>query len=432
MIKGFSKLDKKGRMDKVSELLPDSDEFTKAFRAFDHPDPEIQKELDGFSENTLANFPLPFGVAPNFKVNGKDYMVPMVIEESSVVAAASWAAGFWYSRGGFRVEAGEMLKEGQLHFTWTGDGSRLEEKMGILEREIRKNASGITANMERRGGGIHDIRLLDKSAELRNYFQLRFRFLTADSMGANFINSVLEDAGKTLQQFTGEHFPGTEYQTVMAILSNYTPDCRVKAEVRCKVRDLEGADREMSPENFARKFILATDIAGIDTFRAVTHNKGIFNGMDAVVLATGNDFRALEAAGHAYASRDGKYRSLSRAGLEGEEFYFILEVPMALGTVGGLTSLHPLAKWAIRILGNPGAKELMMITASAGLANNFAAVKALITQGIQKGHMKMHLGNILGFHKANEEERRLAMEFFSDRSISFSEVEKFLAKLRSR
>ncbi len=432
MIKGFSKLDKKGRMEKVSERITDSEEFTDSLRAFDHPDPEIQRALDGFSENTLANFPLPFGVAPNFLVNGKDYMVPMVIEESSVVAAASWAAGFWYNRGGFRVEVSEMLKEGQLHFTWTGKGEELEQKINSLDREIRKDASGITANMEKRGGGIYDIRLLDRSAELKNYFQLRFRFLTADSMGANFINSVLESGGRTLQQFTQQHFPGTEYQTVMAILSNYTPDCRVKAEVRCSLEELEGADKEMGAEQFARKFIFATEIAAIDTFRAVTHNKGIFNGMDAVVLATGNDFRALEAAGHAYASRDGKYRSLSRAGLEGDDFYFILELPMALGTVGGLTTLHPLAKRAMQILGNPDAKELMMITASAGLANNFAAVKALITQGIQKGHMKMHLGNMLGFRKANEEERRMAMEYFAGRTISYTEVERFLEKLRNR
>nr|HQU41084.1 hypothetical protein [Chitinophagales bacterium] len=180
----------------------------------------------------------------------------------------------------------------------------------------------------------------------------------------------------------------------------------------------------------AKKFRTAVNIANVDVSRATTHNKGIFNGVDAVVLATGNDFRAIEACGHAYAARDGQYRSLSKVSIIDGIFRFEIELPLAVGTVGGLTRLHPLSKRSLEMLGNPGAKELMKIMASVGLAQNFAAVKALVTSGIQKGHMKMHLTNILRHFNATDLEIENALQYFADKTVSFSGVREYLVKVR--
>jgi len=254
-------------------------------------------------------------------------------------------------------------------------------------------------------------------------------------MGANFINSVLEEFGQSLRQFLSEQIQlSTEerqVEIIMAILSNYTPECVVKTWVECSIDKLENVDEKLSGLEFARKFEKAVKIAQIDTYRATTHNKGIYNGIDAVAIATGNDFRAIEAAGHTYASRHGRYQSLSRVEIENNLFRFILEVPLALGTVGGLTSLHPLAKQSLELLGNPTANELMMIAAVMGLANNFSAVKSLTTIGIQAGHMKMHLFNILNHFNASEKEKSAAVDHFKDQKVSFSSVSKYIASLRS-
>ncbi|OWY20778.1 hydroxymethylglutaryl-CoA reductase, partial [Sphingobacteriales bacterium UPWRP_1] len=181
---------------------------------------------------------------------------------------------------------------------------------------------------------------------------------------------------------------------------------------------------------FAEKFVRAVNIARNDTYRAATHNKGIYNGIDAVVIATGNDFRAIEACGHAYAARNGKYISLSEAGIRDGKLWFQLEVPLAVGTIGGLTKIHPLAKLSLELLGNPTAEELMQIIASVGLAQNFAAVRSLVTTGIQKGHMKMHFNNILSHFNASEQERQQAEIYFADKTVSFASVRTFIESLR--
>ena len=199
-----------------------------------------------------------------------------------------------------------------------------------------------------------------------------------------------------------------------------------------KVRkNLAGVDKETEPEVFARKFTKAVRIAEIDVNRATTHNKGIFNGIDAVILATGNDFRATEACGHSYAARNGKYESLTHVGVKDGKFRFWMDIPLAVGTVGGLTNLHPLAKTSLEMLGSPNAEELMQIIASIGLAQNFAAVSSLVTTGIQKGHMKMHLMNILNHLEANESERKLAKEKFCNDIISFTKVRDYINSIRS-
>jgi hydroxymethylglutaryl-CoA reductase len=299
-----------------------------------------------------------------------------------------------------------------------------------LKARLLEEAAPITANMTQRGGGVLDISLLDFTEQEPHYFQLLVRFETCDSMGANFINSVLEQFSRSLLDFLENHptlgKAPADAEIIMAILSNYTPECIVRAEVSCPVEALDEASETLSAQAFADKFRQAVRIAEIDPYRATTHNKGIFNGVDAVVLATGNDFRAVEACGHTYASRTGQYQSLSHCSVEDGIFRFWMDLPIALGTVGGLTRLHPLAKLSLDILGNPSASTLMEIIASTGLAQNFAAIRSLVTTGIQKGHMKMHLMNILHHLGASEAEASAAVAFFDQKVISFSGVREFL------
>jgi len=223
-----------------------------------------------------------------------------------------------------------------------------------------------------------------------------------------------------------------EIDIIMSILSNYTPDCIVSCWIECNLSDLDQMQKGMSGEEFANRFLQAAKIAEIDTFRAATHNKGIFNGIDAVAIATGNDFRAIEANAHVWASKTGKYKSSTHCSIYNHKFKYELKIPLSLGTVGGLTKLHPLAKFSLELLGKPSAKELMMITAAAGLANNFGAIRSLITTGIQQGHMKMHLSNLLNVLKANYQEKKAALEHFAQKTVSYSEVENFIQSLRAR
>lgn len=434
-IKGFSKLSKRGKLRWIVEnFFTHPDVVMKELKGYWLANEKHQKLLDGFSENTISNFPLPYGVAPNFVINGKTYAVPMVIEESSVVAAASSAAKYWMQRGGFDVSIRAMVKTGQVHFYWHGPEQQLIDRFSSLKERLLADTASITANMEKRGGGITAISLISKTSEEPNYYQIKADFDTCDSMGANFINSVLEQFAKTLvtwfeseSTFDEAH---RQAEVIMSILSNYTPDCIAVAKVSCPIDQLRSGVEGMSSDEFASRFYRAIKIARIDTYRATTHNKGIFNGIDAVVLATGNDFRAIEACGHTHAARDGQYRSLSNCTLEDGQFTFWLEIPLAVGTVGGLTSLHPIAKRSLELLGHPNAAELMAIIAATGLAQNFAAVKSLITTGIQKGHMRLHLQNIMHSFGATQEEISAAEAYFSDKVVSFAGAREFLDEYR--
>lgn len=435
ILKGFSKLIKEDKLKIVAEMMDNQVETVELLKSFWHKDVERQKVFDEFSENTISNFYIPYGVAPNFIVNDKSYLAPLVIEESSVVAAASSSARFWSEHGGFKAEIKGVVKIGQVHFLWEGDYKKLQFSFDELKMFLRERTKNITAKMESRGGGILNIELVDMRDKIDNYFQIKVSFDTRDSMGANFINSCLEEIANSMESFFLEKdiFKGKEKncKIIMSILSNYTPDCLVRTWVNCKISELDNIDNDMSGHEFAEKFQLAVKIAEIDPYRATTHNKGIFNGIDAVAIATGNDFRAIEAAGHTYASKDGAYSSLSHVQIEEDSFKFYLEVPLAMGTVGGLTSLHPLAKHSLQMLGNPSAEELMMIASAVGLANNFAAIRSLVTKGIQIGHMKMHLMNILNNFKATKDEKKKAVEHFMAHKVSFSSVEQFLLNLRS-
>ena len=430
-ISGFSSMRKRDKIKWIAKnFFTDPDVVIKELSSYWHSNDEQQKILDGFSENTLSNFPMPFGVAPNFLINGKTYCIPMVTEESSVVAAASSAAKFWMDRGGIHTKIIDTIKLGQVHFFWYDDPAILLEHFEGAKASMIENTLEIAANMKKRGGGILDIELLDFTEKKKNYYQLKASFETCDSMGANFINTCLEEFAKSITAYY-QNLSGKDdcIEIIMSILSNYTPSCRVKAWVECPIADLGDFKGGMSAEIFAARFNDAIEIAEIDKYRATTHNKGIYNGIDSVIIATGNDFRAIESCGHTYAS-EGGYSSLSHCSIEKNTFKFWLDIPMAVGTVGGLTNLHPIAKRSLELLENPSARELMGIVAATGLAQNFSAVKSLVTTGIQEGHMKMHLMNILRHLEATDKEFEKAGLYFKDRVVSFGSVRDFLNKNR--
>ncbi|NLP58902.1 hydroxymethylglutaryl-CoA reductase, degradative [Lutibacter sp. B1] len=417
-VSGFSKLNKFEKIDwLVSTFFNEDEKIKRVLEQYWNSNKVLQDLHDDFIENTISNFYIPFAIAPNFVINGKDYTIPMTIEESSVVAAASLVAKFWSTRGGFKAEVLSTTKIGQVHFMYEGDKKELQKYFNLKKEDLFKATESITKNMRKRGGGILAVELRDKTAALANYYQLHVTFETANSMGANFINSCLEAIAN--------EFKKDDIQIVMSILSNYVPECLVRAEVSCRVEELYAENAEL----FAQKFIQAVQIANAEPHRAVTHNKGIMNGVDAVVLATGNDFRAIEAGAHAYAARSGKYKSLTNASIENGIFKFWIEIPLALGTVGGLTALHPLSKLSLQLLENPSAKELMEIVAVAGLAQNFAALRALTTTGIQKGHMKMHLTNIIKQLGASEDEKQFLIKYFENKTVTHNAVVEAYNKL---
>lgn len=433
-ISGFSKLSKQQKIDWLTvNYFQDSESAKTTLQKYWNTDAKIQQLHDEFIENTISNYYLPLGVAPNFLINGKLHAIPMAIEESSVVAAASKAAKFWLERGGFKAKVISTEKTGQVHFLFRGDKTLLQSFFETVKPKLILDTKPITSSMEKRGGGILHIELLDKTEAMENYFQLHATFETRDAMGANFINSCLEQFAKTFKEEALEYakFSSEEQhiEIVMSILSNYVPNCLVRAEVSCKVEDLTD-NRNNSAEEFAKKMLQAVKIAEVEPNRAVTHNKGIMNGIDAVVLATGNDFRAVEAGVHAFAAREGQYRSLTHAKIENGVFTFWIEIPLSLGTVGGLTSLHPLVKWCLELLDKPSAEALMQIVAVAGLAQNFAALQSLTTTGIQKGHMKMHLMNILNQFEATTKEKEKLISHFKDNVVTHGAVKKALDGLR--
>lgn len=430
-VKGFSKLSKDEKINWLTKnYFNDSSQAKQTLERYWNQDQKLQKLHDEFTENTISNYYLPFGIAPNFLINDELYTIPMAIEESSVVAAASNAAKFWLEKGGFKAEVLSTQKVGQVHFTSATNTEKLTTFFNEVQPKLIEEVKAITKNMEKRGGGISSIELRNKTADLENYYQLHCTFETLDAMGANFINSCLEQIAETFTREAENYFSSEEQpEVVMSILSNYVPQCLVRAEVSCPVEDL--LPNKADAEKFAHKFVEAVKIAKIEPYRAVTHNKGIMNGIDAVVLATGNDFRAIEACAHAYAAKDGSYSSLTDASIENGVFKFWMEIPLALGTVGGLTSLHPLVKLALEMLQKPSAKELMKIVAVAGLAQNFAALRSLTTVGIQQGHMKMHLMNILNQFEANENERQQVIEHFKSNTVSHSAVVEIIEGLRN-
>ena len=429
-IDGFSKLSKEEKIDWITRThFKNSTAAASQLSSYWNSDPSLQTQHDEFIENTLTNFYMPLGVAPNFLINESLFTLPMVIEESSVVAAAGNAAKFWLNKGGFKTVVIDTLKVGQVHFLYKGNPKLLYAFFEKNKKNLLNATSELTQKMELRGGGIVSLDLVSKTTALPNYYQLNVRFKTADAMGANFINSCLESLATAFENLAAKETFFMEKEAsiemVMSILSNYVPECLVKASVSCSVDEIEHQEG-LSGKKFAEKIVQAVAIASCETFRAVTHNKGIMNGVDALIIATGNDFRAIEAGVHAYAARNGQYTSLSKASIIDDQFTMELILPLALGTVGGLTKLHPMVGWSMELLGNPDAKKLMEIVAVAGLAQNFAALRSLVTSGIQKGHMKMHLFNILNQLGAKPVQKEAALNYFKKNTVSVKAVSDFL------
>ena len=332
-------------------------------------------------ENVVGVMAYPFSVAVNFKINGKDYLVPMVIEESSVVAAASNAAKVMRRDGGIRAKASQPLMIGQIQVL--NVKNPWYQKMRILEHkdEILKIANEQTPTLVKLGGGAKDLEVRILDSPLGPMLIVHLIVDVRDAMGANAINTMCEKVAPTIERITGG-------KVLLRILSNLADRRIVRAWVKVYKEDIGG-------EEVVDGIVAASVFAQVDPYRAVTHNKGIMNGVIAVALATGQDHRALEAAVHAYAARTGVYKPLSTWEKDEDgNLVGTLEMPMPVGIVGGATKVHPIAKIALKILGVKTANELAEVMAAVGLAQNFAALKALATEGIQKGHMRLHAKNL--------------------------------------
>ncbi len=335
-------------------------------------------KIDKMVENAVGSFSLPLGIATNFVINGKEYLIPMVIEEPSVIAAASHAAKLAKSRGGFKASAESSIMRGQIQITNLLDIKKAIQVISKNKESLLRTVNSISKNVK-----ALDLktRIVENEIDGTKMLAAELYVDCKDSMGANTINSMCELLGPEIEQKTSG-------KVILKILSNYATERIATSKATFKKEELGGTD-------IVDRILSAFAFAFCDTYRAVTHNKGIMNGIDAVSIATGQDFRAIEAAAHAYASRDGKYRSLTTFSKSSNgDLVGRIEIPLSVGIVGGISTVHPVARMGLRILGVKSASELACVIASAGLAQNLAAIRALSTEGIQKGHMKLHAKNI--------------------------------------
>ncbi|WP_284141609.1 MULTISPECIES: hydroxymethylglutaryl-CoA reductase, degradative [unclassified Virgibacillus] len=341
---------------------------------------------DKMIENTIGTFSLPLGLGLNFLINGKDYIIPMAIEEASVVASASYIAKIVRDAGGFKTESTGRTMIGQIQVVGCADFYQAKNEILKEKTALIKAANAAYPSIVARGGGAVDldVRILndDPQATYGQMLIIHVYIHTCDAMGANIINTMVESLAPTVEQIT----KGKVY---LRILSNFADQALAKAT--CVIPPHLLADDGFTGEEVRDGVVHAYEFAASDPYRAVTHNKGIMNGIDPVVIATGNDWRAVEAGAHAYAARTGKYDSMTTWSVD-EEGNLVgeLELPMAIGTVGGATRVHPTAKLALRLLQTESAEELAQVIVAVGLAQNLGALKALATDGIQKGHMALH------------------------------------------
>ncbi len=340
---------------------------------------------DKFVENVVGTYALPFGLALNVRVNGKDYIVPMVVEEPSVVAAASGAAKMIRAGGGFTAEIDPPLMVSQVQLVSVRDPAAAERRILECRDEVLALADRAVPGLCARGGGARDLEVRHIGSREDQMLVVHVIVDCRDAMGANLVNSVAEGVGERLAEIA-------EAKVGLRILSNLCDKRRVR--VRCTVPASSLATAEMNGDDVIDGVVNASRFAELDPYRAATHNKGIMNGIDAVVIATGNDWRAVEAGAHAFAARHGRYAPLATWRREGEGLTGALEIPMSVGTVGGTLRVHRAARLALRLLGGPSAGELSAVCASVGLASNLAAVRALATCGIQRGHMALHARSV--------------------------------------
>jgi hydroxymethylglutaryl-CoA reductase len=379
---------------------------------------------DKFVENVLGTYALPYGVTLNVRVNGHDHVVPMVVEEPSVVAAASNAAKMVRAGGGFQVEVDAPIMISQVQLVSVKDAAFAKAAILAKEQEILKAADASVPGLVARGGGARGLEVRALGEPSDEMIVVHILVDCRDAMGANLINTIAESVAPRLADLA----QGT---VGLRILSNLCD--RRCVRVRCRVPAAVLSTDDMNGAEVIDGIVNASRFAELDPYRAATHNKGIMNGIDAVVIATGNDWRAVEAGAHAYAARSGQYRPLSIWRRDGDDLVGTLELPLALGTVGGTLRVHPSARLSLDILGITEAADLAAVAASVGLASNLAAVRALATDGIQRGHMALHARSVaLAAGALGAEVERIAQLIVEARDITLEAARRALGILRRK
>lgn len=425
---GFYKLSREEKislLESVADVTPEEKELLmKAFRG------PLERYAEAWTENVVSVYGLPYSIATNFIVNSRELLVPMVVEESSVVAAASFGAKLVRNQGGFQAEMVSDLMIGQIYFPKVESYDLLMRSIHAHKQTLIDLGNKVVPRLVMRGGGVRDLRM--RIVDNKDVV-VHVLIDTRDAMGANIVSSVCETLAPVLEELTGN-------RTGMKILSNLSDQRRVRTKCLVAVNDLSAP--EISGHEVARRIVEATEFANADPYRAATHNKGVMNGIDPVVISTGNDWRAVEAGAHAFAVRDGSYKSLTSWTLSdcGHFLKGELEVPMALGVVGGVTSQHPLAALSLKLMGVATASELAQVVTSVGLAQNLSAIRALVSEGIQHGHMRMHAKNIAVSAGAEPHEVEFVAEQmgkrFDGRTLGLSgasiRAQEILTELRSR
>ncbi len=379
---------------------------------------------DQLSENVVGTFSLPYSLVPEVLVNGQEYTVPYVTEEPSVVAAASYASKIIKRAGGFTAQVHERQMIGQVALYQVANPEQAQEKIASKKAELLELANQAYPSIVKRGGGARDLHVEQIKGET-DFLVVYLHVDTQEAMGANMLNTMLEALKPVLEELS-------QGQSLMGILSNYATDSLVTASCCIAFRYL--SRQKDQGREFAEKIALASQFAQADPYRATTHNKGIFNGIDAILIATGNDWRAIEAGAHAFASRDGRYQGLSswRLDLETEELVGEMSLPMPVATKGGSIGLNPRVALSHELLGNPSAKELAQLIVSIGLAQNFAALKALVSTGIQQGHMKLQAKSLALLAGASESEvAPLVERLIADKTFNLETAQRYLENLRS-
>ena len=379
---------------------------------------------DQLSENVVGTFSLPYSLIPEVLVNGQEYTVPYVTEEPSVVAAASYASKIIKRAGGFTAQVHERQMIGQVALYQVANPEQAQEKIANKKTELLELANQAYPSIVKRGGGARDLHVEQIKGET-DFLVVYLHVDTQEAMGANMLNTMLEALKPVLEELS-------QGQSLMGILSNYATDSLVTANCRIAFRYL--SRQKDQGREIAEKITLASQFAQADPYRAATHNKGIFNGIDAILIATGNDWRAIEAGAHAFASRDGRYQGLSQwtLDLEREELVGEMTLPMPVATKGGSIGLNPRVALSHELLGNPSAKELAQIIVSIGLAQNFAALKALVSTGIQQGHMKLQAKSLALLAGASESEvAPLVERLIVDKTFNLETAQRYLENLRS-
>lgn len=415
---GFYKLKVTERLDHLDAWQPLTAEEKMRIRGESLP----LEKADMMVENVIGTFAMPLGIAANFKINGKDYLIPMAVEETSVVAAASNSAQLIRDHGDLTAKCEATLMEGQIQLTDIPDMNQAIRAIEEAKERLLKLANERDRMLVSLGGGAKDLYCRTIETESGPMLILHLVVDVRDAMGANAVNTMIELLGPIVADLAKGNL-------LLRIISNFCDRSLTRARFEVKVDAL--AWKHLSGREVAQRLVRAYHFADADPYRATTHNKGIMNGIDGILIATGNDWRAVEAGCHAYAARTGKYRSLTRYRVEGDNLIGEIEIPVAVGLVGGVTKLHPGAAVVLKIMGITSRRELAELVACAGLLQNFAAMRALVTAGIQKGHMSLHARNVACFAGADGElALQVAKRMEEEGRVGFDRARQLIEELR--